>query len=142
RAACGSRDRRPGPLSRAHQGRACLTRGSPFSTTGELKGLADMPHTELAKVIDDAFERRNGIDANTKGAVREAVEAALELLDRGVARVAERGANGDWRVNQWLKKAVLLSFRLNDMRLIAGRPPPPASSAQAPPHFHRCSPTP
>jgi len=99
-----------------------LTRGSPFSTTGELNGLADMPHAELAKVIDDAFERRDGIDANTKGAVREAVEAALDLLDRGAARVAERGANGDWRVNQWLKKAVLLSFRLNDMRVIAGGP--------------------
>ena len=99
-----------------------MTRGSPFSTTGELNGLADMPHAELAKVIDDAFERRDGIDANTKGAVREAVEAALDLLDRGAARVAERGANGDWRVNQWLKKAVLLSFRLNDMRVIAGGP--------------------
>ena len=99
-----------------------MTRGSPFSTTGELNGLADMPHAELAKVIDDAFERRDGIDANTKGAVREAVEAALDLLDRGAVRVAERGANGDWRVNQWLKKAVLLSFRLNDMRVIAGGP--------------------
>ena len=54
--------------------------------------------------------------------MREAVEAALDLLDRGVARVAERGANGDWRVNQWLKKAVLLSFRLNDMSVIAGGP--------------------
>jgi 2,3,4,5-tetrahydropyridine-2-carboxylate N-succinyltransferase len=54
--------------------------------------------------------------------VREAVEAALDLLDRGVARVAERGANGDWRVNQWLKKAVLLSFRLNDMSVISGGP--------------------
>jgi 2,3,4,5-tetrahydropyridine-2-carboxylate N-succinyltransferase len=77
---------------------------------------------ELAKVIDDAFERRDAIGPDTKGAVREAVEAALELLDRGAARVAERGANGDWRVNQWLKKAVLLSFRLNDMRVIAGGP--------------------
>ncbi|HZN29275.1 MAG TPA: 2,3,4,5-tetrahydropyridine-2,6-dicarboxylate N-succinyltransferase, partial [Xanthobacteraceae bacterium] len=54
--------------------------------------------------------------------VREAVEAALDLLDRGAARVAERGPNGDWRVNQWLKKAVLLSFRLNDMSVIPGGP--------------------
>ena len=54
--------------------------------------------------------------------MREAVEAALDLLDRGAARVAERGPNGDWRVNQWLKKAVLLSFRLNDMWVIAGGP--------------------
>jgi 2,3,4,5-tetrahydropyridine-2-carboxylate N-succinyltransferase len=52
--------------------------------------------------------------------VREAVEAALDLLDSGKARVAERGANGDWSVNQWLKKAVLLSFRLSDNALIGG----------------------
>src|SRR5262249_19531039 len=85
-------------------------------------GRASMSHAELAKTIDDAFERRDRIGPSTKGAVREAVEAALELLDRGAARVAERGANGDWRVNQWLKKAVLLSFRLNDMNVISGGP--------------------
>ena len=56
------------------------------------------------------------------GAVREAVEDALDLLDRGEARVAERAADGAWRVNQWLKKAVLLSFRLNDMSVISGGP--------------------
>jgi 2,3,4,5-tetrahydropyridine-2-carboxylate N-succinyltransferase len=81
-----------------------------------------MSHAELAKTIDDAFEKRDGIGPSTKGAVREAVEAALELLDRGTARVAERGANGTWSVNQWLKKAVLLSFRLNDMTVIPGGP--------------------
>jgi 2,3,4,5-tetrahydropyridine-2-carboxylate N-succinyltransferase len=81
-----------------------------------------MPHAELAKTIDDAFEKRDGIGPSTKGAVREAVEAALDLLDRGAARVAERGANGTWSVNQWLKKAVLLSFRLNDMTVIPGGP--------------------
>jgi 2,3,4,5-tetrahydropyridine-2-carboxylate N-succinyltransferase len=81
-----------------------------------------MPHADLAKTIDDAFEQREGIGPATKGAVREAVEAALDLLDRGEARVAERGANGDWKVNQWLKKAVLLSFRLNDMSIIPGGP--------------------
>ena len=81
-----------------------------------------MSHAELAKTIDDAFEQRDGIGPSTKGAVREAVEAALDLLDRGEARVAERGANGAWTVNQWLKKAVLLSFRLNDMSVIPGGP--------------------
>jgi 2,3,4,5-tetrahydropyridine-2-carboxylate N-succinyltransferase len=58
----------------------------------------------------------------TKGLVREAVEHALDLLDRGVARVANRASDGSWRVNQWLKKAVLLSFRLNDMSEIPGGP--------------------
>src|SRR5262245_7218686 len=81
-----------------------------------------MPHADLAKTIDDAFEQRDGIGPATKGAVREAVEAALELLDSGKARVAERGANGQWSVNQWLKKAVLLSFPLNDVRVISGGP--------------------
>jgi 2,3,4,5-tetrahydropyridine-2,6-dicarboxylate N-succinyltransferase len=81
-----------------------------------------MSHAELAKTVDEAFETRDGISPATKGAVRDAVEAALDLLDRGKARVAERGQNGDWRVNQWLKKAVLLSFRLNDMSVIGGGP--------------------
>ena len=53
-----------------------------------------MSHAELAKTIDDAFEQRDGIAPSTKGPVREAVEAALDLLDRGAARVAERGPNG------------------------------------------------
>jgi 2,3,4,5-tetrahydropyridine-2,6-dicarboxylate N-succinyltransferase len=76
----------------------------------------------LAQTIDAAFERREEIGSATKGAVREAVAEALVLLDRGVARVAEKAADGPWRVNQWLKKAVLLSFRLNDMGIIAGGP--------------------
>jgi 2,3,4,5-tetrahydropyridine-2-carboxylate N-succinyltransferase len=77
---------------------------------------------DLAQIIDAAFERRDEIGPKTEGAVREAVEQALDLLDRGSARVAERAADGIWRVNQWLKKAVLLSFRLNDMVAIAGGP--------------------
>ena len=77
---------------------------------------------ELARTIDDAFEQRNDIGPSTRGGVREAVEAALDLLDRGAARVAEKQADGNWRVNQWLKKAVLLSFRLNDMSVIGGGP--------------------
>jgi 2,3,4,5-tetrahydropyridine-2-carboxylate N-succinyltransferase len=81
-----------------------------------------MPTTDLAKTIDEAFEQREGVGPTTKGQVREAVEAALDLLDRGEARVAERGSNGHWLVNQWLKKAVLLSFRLNDMSVIDGGP--------------------
>ena len=54
--------------------------------------------------------------------MREAVEEALSLLDSGAERVAEKQADGTWQVNQWLKKAVLLSFRLNDMEAIAGGP--------------------
>jgi 2,3,4,5-tetrahydropyridine-2-carboxylate N-succinyltransferase len=81
-----------------------------------------MSAAELEQTIDAAFDKRDGIGPSTKGAVREAVEAALDLLDRGAARVAERGADGAWRVNQWLKKAVLLSFRLNDMTVIPGGP--------------------
>jgi 2,3,4,5-tetrahydropyridine-2-carboxylate N-succinyltransferase len=81
-----------------------------------------MSHAKLAKIIDDAFEQRDRVGPATTGAVREAVDAALELLDRGEARVAERGASGNWQVNQWLKKAVLLSFRLQDMSVIAGGP--------------------
>src|SRR6476619_557100 len=75
--------------------------------------------SDLAKTIDDAFEKRNDISPATKGAVRDAVDSALDLLDKGEARVAEK-QNGKWQVNQWLKKAVLLSFRLNDMGPIAG----------------------
>ena len=77
---------------------------------------------KLAEIIDAAFERRDQIGPTTTGDVREAVEQALELLDCGAARVAEKGPDGSWRVNQWLKKAVLLSFRLNDMTVISGGP--------------------
>src|SRR5919201_4757922 len=81
-----------------------------------------MTHAELARTIDTAFEGRDQIGPGTTGPVRDAVEAALDLLDRGVARVAEKDADGTWRVNQWLKKAVLLSFRLNDMSVVPGGP--------------------
>jgi 2,3,4,5-tetrahydropyridine-2-carboxylate N-succinyltransferase len=77
---------------------------------------------KLAKIIDDAFEGRDKIGPKTKGAVRKAVDTALGLLDGGEARVAEKRADGAWQVNQWLKKAVLLSFRLNDMSVIPGGP--------------------
>jgi 2,3,4,5-tetrahydropyridine-2-carboxylate N-succinyltransferase len=74
---------------------------------------------ELQRAIDAAWEARDGLGPATRGEVRDAVEAALRLLDEGEARVAEKGAGG-WTVNQWLKKAVLLSFRLNDNALIQG----------------------
>ena len=81
-----------------------------------------MSSTELASTIDAAFEKRDGITPKTKGPVRKAVERALDLLDQGKLRVAERQPDGRWHVNQWLKKAVLLSFRLNDMSVIKGGP--------------------
>ena len=77
-----------------------------------------MSQDQLATTIDDAFEKRNEISPATKGPVREAVEHALDLLDRGAVRVAEKRGNGVWQVNQWLKKAVLLSFRLTDMNIM------------------------
>jgi 2,3,4,5-tetrahydropyridine-2-carboxylate N-succinyltransferase len=77
--------------------------------------------SDLAKTIDEAFEKRNEMSPSTTGAVREAVDEALEMLDRGDKRVAEK-QNGKWQVNQWLKKAVLLSFRLNDMSPVTGAP--------------------
>ena len=75
--------------------------------------------TELAATIDAAWEDRAGLTTATTGPVRDAVDAALALLDAGEARVAEPDGDG-WRVNQWLKKAVLLSFRLNDNRVMDG----------------------
>ena len=76
--------------------------------------------TDLAATIDAAWEDRAGIGLDTTGAPRDAVEAALAMLDAGEARVAEPDGEGGWRVNQWLKKAVLLSFRLNDNRMMDG----------------------
>src|SRR6187455_3708392 len=81
-----------------------------------------MSNDKLASTIDEAFEARDKIGPKTKGAVRDAVDSALELLDKGETRVAERGADGKWKVNQWLKKAVLLSFRLNDVSAVPGGP--------------------
>ncbi|AFK54544.1 2,3,4,5-tetrahydropyridine-2,6-dicarboxylate N-succinyltransferase [Tistrella mobilis] len=77
---------------------------------------------ELAAVIEAAWENRAEIGIATKGEVRDAVDAALEALDGGHLRVAEKAADGNWVVHQWLKKAVLLSFRLNDMAPIPGGP--------------------
>lgn len=76
----------------------------------------------LEKTVEKAFDERDGVTTGTRGEVRDAVEAALEMLDKGQARVAERAADGTWTVNQWLKKAVLLSFRLNPMEIVKGGP--------------------
>ena len=81
-----------------------------------------MSLADLAATIDAAWEDRETVSAATTGAVRDAVDAALDALDEGRLRVAEKGADGAWTVNQWAKKAVLLSFRLNDMRPIGGGP--------------------
>jgi 2,3,4,5-tetrahydropyridine-2,6-dicarboxylate N-succinyltransferase len=78
--------------------------------------------TDLAATIDAAWEARDTIDAHTRGPVRDAVAEALRLLDRGEARVAAPDGQSGWTVHQWLKKAVLLSFRLNDMEAIPGGP--------------------
>ena len=81
-----------------------------------------MSHADLETAIEAAWDDRDNINAGTQGAPREAVDAALTAMDSGSLRVAEKGADGTWHVNQWAKKAVLLSFRLNDMAPIEGGP--------------------
>lgn len=76
----------------------------------------------LEHVIEAAFENRDTVTTTTRGEIRDAVETALNLLDSGKARVATRGEDGNWTVHQWLKKAVLLSFRLNSMEVVSGGP--------------------
>ncbi|HKA47328.1 MAG TPA: 2,3,4,5-tetrahydropyridine-2,6-dicarboxylate N-succinyltransferase [Methyloceanibacter sp.] len=80
-----------------------------------------MTHEHLKSFIESAYEHASDINAKTKGVVRDAVEETLDLLDKGEARVAEK-IDGQWVVNQWLKKAILLSFRLNDPCKIDGGP--------------------
>jgi 2,3,4,5-tetrahydropyridine-2-carboxylate N-succinyltransferase len=79
-------------------------------------------HSDLAAQIEAAWERRDGLTPASKGADVEAIEASLALLDSGKARVAAKGADGKWEVHQWLKKAVLLSFRTHANQQIAGAP--------------------
>jgi len=81
-----------------------------------------MSRAALQAAIDAAWEDRASLTPSTQGEVRDAVEAVLEALDDGSLRVAERQADGQWTVNQWAKKAVLLSFRLNDMAMQEGAP--------------------
>ena len=73
--------------------------------------------SELKQIIEEAFENRNEINFNTKGKIRESVEETLNQLDVGNIRVCEKIDN-DWVVNQWIKKAILLSFRLNDNQIV------------------------
>jgi len=77
-----------------------------------------MSQADLQQTIDNAFEARDSVTPETKGEIRDAVETALDLLDGGKARVAQRDETDHWMVNQWLKKAVLLSFRLCDNEVI------------------------
>lgn len=76
----------------------------------------------LAAVVNKAWDERDTLGTDTMGEVRDVVDASIDLLDSGEARVAERGADGEWIVHQWLKKAVLLSFRLNANGIIPHGP--------------------
>ena len=89
---------------------------------------------QLKPLIDQAWENRDGLTPSTKGEVPEAVEAALLALDRGELRVAEK-VDGAWQVNEWLKKAVLLSFRLNDNYVMSGTPDVPMGYDKVPLKF-------
>lgn len=80
-----------------------------------------MTRDTLIQTIEAAWDHRAAVTTNTQGPIRDAVEGALNLLDSGEARVAEK-RDGAWVVNEWLKKAVLLSFRLNPMTPISGGP--------------------
>jgi len=87
-----------------------------------------MSASQLETAVEAAWENRESITTATTGAEREAVEAALDALDSGTVRVAEK-TNGSWVVNEWAKKAVLLSFRLNDMAVLPGGPTGPEGPA-------------
>ncbi len=89
--------------------------------------MTDLSHLE--SVIESAWEERADVSAATHGDVRDAVETALALLDSGQARVASRGEDGVWTTHQWLKKAVLLSFRLNDNQIMRAGDRGPTSHA-------------
>jgi 2,3,4,5-tetrahydropyridine-2-carboxylate N-succinyltransferase len=78
-----------------------------------------MTEHSLQRPIEDLWEQRDTLSSSTKGTARDAVNAALDALDNGSVRVAEK-TGGDWQVNQWLKKAVLMSFRLNDSAPMEG----------------------
>ncbi len=81
-----------------------------------------MPRSALEAAIEAAWETRDTITPSTKGEARDAIETTLASLDNGTLRVAERQDDGQWHVNQWAKKAVLLGFRLKDMELQSGGP--------------------
>ncbi len=89
--------------------------------------MTDLSHLE--SVVEAAWDNRAEVSPATGGEVRDAVETALNLLDSGQARVASRGADGAWTTHQWLKKAVLLSFRLNDNQIMRAGDRGPTSHA-------------
>ena len=81
-----------------------------------------MTDSDLAAAVETAWEQRDSITPDTGGSVRDSITAALDALDKGRLRVAERRDDGTWTVNQWAKKAVLLGFRLRDMEIQTGGP--------------------
>ncbi len=81
-----------------------------------------MSHAELETAIEAAWETRDQITPATGGEVRQAIETTLDALDDGSIRVANKLSDGNWHVNQWAKKAVLLGFRLKDMQMQSGGP--------------------
>src|SRR4051795_5371363 len=97
------------------------TIASTMSANGCKASWRPTMNADLQPVIDRAWEERDTVGPDTKGDVRQAVDAAIAALDSGKTRIAEP-ANGGWTVHQWLKKAVLLSFRLNPMEAISGGP--------------------
>jgi 2,3,4,5-tetrahydropyridine-2-carboxylate N-succinyltransferase len=81
-----------------------------------------MSHAALSSAIEAAWEARDSLSSSSRGEARDAIEATLDALDSGTLRVAERQADGQWHVNQWAKKAVLLGFRIKDMEPLTGGP--------------------
>jgi len=81
-----------------------------------------MSYADLERAIEAAWEVRDSITPTTGGETRQAIEDTLNALDSGSLRVAEKRESGDWHVNQWVKKAVLLGFRIKDMEMQAGGP--------------------
>ena len=81
-----------------------------------------MSNADLETAIEAAWEGRDKITSDTRGTTRDAIETTLDALDSGKLRVAEKQENGDWKVNQWAKKAVLLGFRIKDMEVQEGGP--------------------
>lgn len=75
----------------------------------------------LERIIDSAWEKRDSLNDSTRGEIREAVEHTMNALDKGALRVAKK-QDDEWKINQWVKKAILLSFRLNPMERIEGGP--------------------
>lgn len=81
-----------------------------------------MSMTDLAKIIDAAWDDRATLSPDTKGEQRDAIETAIMALDSGELRVASKSGNGDWDVHQWLKKAVLMGFRIHANKIMSGGP--------------------